>query len=54
MEALVPRKWTREKMSCAAEAGVFRPDERSELSPGRNTMAYADGHAKMVSNRKAP
>ncbi len=35
MEALVPRTWTREEMYRAAEAGVFRPDERLELIDGQ-------------------
>ena len=35
MEALVPREWTRKEMYRAAEAGVFRPDERLELIDGQ-------------------
>ena len=35
MEALALREWTREEMYRAAEAGVFRPDERLELIDGQ-------------------
>lgn len=35
MEALALREWTREEMRRAAEAGVFRPDERLELLDGQ-------------------
>ena len=35
MEALALRDWTREEMYRAAQAGVFRPDERIELVDGQ-------------------
>lgn len=35
MDALVIREWTREEYYRAAEAGVFRPDEKLELIDGQ-------------------
>ena len=42
MEALALREWTREEYRRAAEAGLFRPDERLERLDGQIVKRTSD------------